>query len=322
MSADFVSIPTRDAQARIVAGADGTELRLYRLQGGRRDGPPLLLGHCNGFSAGCYLPLLRALAADHDVFAFDHRGHGGSGAFIAEAGAPLADLVASDVAILVDAVTRERPGSPIHYVGHSLSAAALLHLALQVPARFCALPLAQAILIEPPVFPDQDHPLFAECTASTVELLARTRRRRRRWESPAAYAAALRGRGPFAAFAPGMLDQVAIATLEAREGAFVLACAPETEAAIFATWGRPILFPGLAKIPAAIPMILVGGDPEAPGRDWVTAMMPSVAGRIAHLVFETMPGHGHLWPFEAPDDAVSFLAARIASNLRAKCTKA
>jgi pimeloyl-ACP methyl ester carboxylesterase len=318
MTADFVSIPASDAQALDLAGADGTALRLYRLHQGRRDGPPLLLGHCNGFSAGCYLPLLRLLAEAHDVFAFDHRGHGGSGSFTAEEGAPLADLLAADVAIVVEAVARARSGSAIHYVGHSLSAAALLHLALQSTERFVGLPLAQAILIEPPVFPDQDHPLFAECTASTIDLVARTRRRRRRWASPAAYAAALRGRGPFAAFAEGMLDQVAAATLRECDGAFDLACSPETEAAIFSTWGRPILFPGLGRIPAATPMTLIGGDPSAPGRDWVTAMMASVAGRIAHLAFETIPGHGHLWPFEAPRDAVSFLTARVAGNLRAK----
>lgn len=319
MTTDFVSIPTNEAQTVTLTGAAGTPLRLYRLHGGRRDGPALLLGHCNGFSAGCYLPLLRALAADHDVFAFDHRGHGGSGAFAAEAGEPLADLLAQDVAIVVDAVATARPGLPIHYVGHSLSAAALLRLALQMPARFTDLPLAQAILIEPPVFPDEAHPLFAECTASTIELVARTRRRRRRWASPEAFATAMRGRGPFAAFAQGMLEQVAVATLTGSDGAFELACAPETEAAIFSTWGRPILFPQLAMVPHTTAMTLVGGDPSSPGRDWVTVMMASVATRIPHLIFETRRGYGHLWPFEAPGDAVSFLAARIESNLRAKC---
>lgn len=318
MNPDFVSIPVLDAQALDVTGADGTPLRLYRMRTGRRDGPPLLLGHCNGFSAGCYLPLLRALCVDHDVFAFDHRGHGGSGAFAAPEGAPLADLLAQDVAIAIDAVERIRQGTAIHYVGHSLSAAALLRLALRDPAQFSTLPLRQAILIEPPVFPDEGHPLFAECTASTIELVARTRRRRRRWASPESYAAALRGRGPFAAFAEGMIDQVAVATLKASDGEFVLACAPETEAAIFSTWGRPILFPGLAAVPATTPLTLVGGDPSLPGRDWVTAMMASVAQRIPHLTFEAIRGHGHLWPFEAPTDAVSFLSSRIAGNLQAK----
>lgn len=317
MEAGFVSIPAHEARSLTVTCAGGTPLPLYRLSGGNGDGPPLLLGHCNGFSAGCYLPLLRALATGHDVYAFDHRGHGGAGGLVAEPGMELADLLAEDVAIMVDTVATARPGRPIHYVGHSLSAAALLHLALRAPARFAGLSLAQTILIEPPVFPDESHPLFAECTASTIALLARTRRRRRRWPSPAAYATALQGRGPFAAFAPGMLEQVAVSTLKPCEGEFVLACAPETEAAIFATWGRPILFPGLAAVAPATPMTLVGGDPSPAGRDWVTAMMASVAARIPGLVLETMRGHGHLWPFEAPADAVSFLASRIERNLRA-----
>jgi pimeloyl-ACP methyl ester carboxylesterase len=287
------------------------------VRGPGRDGTPILVGHCNGFAAGCYLPLLRALAADHDVYAFDHRGHGGSEAGLAAEGAPLADSVATDVQSVIEAVAALRPTSPIHYVGHSLSAAALLHLAITHGATYRRLPLAQAILIEPPVFPDAAHALFAECTQSTIELVARTLRRRRHWVSREAYVAALTGRGPFAAFAPGMLEYVAAATLKPSGQAFELACAPETEAAIFATWGRPILFPLLGEVSSQPPMTLIGGDPHAPGRDWVTAVMPSVAARIRHLSFFTMTGHGHLWPFEAPGDAVSFLRECIDGNLAA-----
>jgi pimeloyl-ACP methyl ester carboxylesterase len=316
MARDFTSIPATDAETWLVPGAAGVGLRLYRIDGAGRGGPPILLGHCNGFSAGCYLPLLRMLAARHDVYAFDHRGHGGSDDVIAVEGAPLADSVADDVATLIEAVAALRPDVPIHYVGHSLSAAALLHLAISRGGRYRQLPLAQALLIEPPVFPDPLHPLFEECTRSTVELVARTRRRRRRWQSREAYVAALRGRGPFAGFAAGMLEQLAVATLRPSGQEFELACTPDTEAAVFSTWGRPILFPLLGQVPECPPMTLVGGDPDCgPGRDWVTAMMPSVAARIGHLRFFTMKGHGHLWPFEAPDHAASFLDACVARNL-------
>lgn len=319
MAEDFLSIGSTDGELIDVRGGDGARLRLYRMHGGGRAGPPILVGHCNGFSAGCYLPLLRALATDHDVYAFDHRGHGGSDAAIATAGELLADSVASDVEALILAVAALRPDAEIHYVGHSLSAAALLHFSIRHEARYRRLPLAQVVLIEPPVFPDPQHPLFDECSRSTVELVARTLRRRRRWRSREAYVAALRGRGPFAAFASGMLEQVAAATLRPSGDDFELACAPETEAAIFSTWGRPILFPLLGRVSNHPSMTLVGGDPDTgPGRDWVTAIMPSVAQRIGHLRFVTITGHGHLWPFEAPRNAVSFLVASVARNLSAR----
>jgi pimeloyl-ACP methyl ester carboxylesterase len=83
MAEDFTSIAPADGESWSVPGAGGTHLRLYRMRGPGRDGTPILVGHCNGFAAGCYLPLLRALAADHDVYAFDHRGHGGSEAGLA-----------------------------------------------------------------------------------------------------------------------------------------------------------------------------------------------------------------------------------------------
>lgn len=318
MAEVFTSVAPADADSWLVPGAGGTRLRLYRMHGAGREGRPVLVGHCNGFAAGCYLPLLHALATDHDVYAFDHRGHGGSESGLPSEGAPLADNVASDVRALIEAVGALRSDAPVHYVGHSLSAAALLHLAITRGGAYRALPLAQVILIEPPVFPDATHALFEECTRSTIELVARTRRRRRQWASREAYVAALRGRGPFAAFAPGMLEHVARATLRPAGDAFVLACAPETEAAIFSTWGRPILFPFLGEVSAPPPLTLVGGDASAEARDWVTAMMPSVASRIARLSFFTMSGHGHLWPFEAPADAVSFLREHVAGNLSAR----
>lgn len=303
----FTSIPSALAEVSTVSGAQGIELLLYRMRAGRRDARVIVLGHCNGFSAGCYLPLLERLADEADVFAFDQRGHGGSQGPDEPSGYT-ADALADDVAAIIDAVARCRPGAAISYIGHSLSAAAMLHLAITKPARYGAMNLAQLVLIEPPVFPCSDHPLFAECTQSTIELIARTHRRRTRWPSRLAYTQTLTGRGPFAGFAPGMLAAVAQASLRPQGTGYVLACAAGTEAKIFALWGQPILFPVLARMPATHRVLLVSGDPMAgPGRDWVTAMMSHVASRIGHARLVVQPGRGHLWPFEAPDEVVAFI---------------
>ncbi|MFZ9485500.1 MAG: alpha/beta hydrolase [Alphaproteobacteria bacterium] len=306
----FLSIPAEEADATWIDGAPGQRLRLYRMRAGRRDGPPLLLGHCNGFAAGAYLPILRELAREADVFAYDHRGHGGSEP---PAQASLgADDLARDAAAAIEAVAAARPGRRVAPVGHSLSAASILRLATAMPGRYRDLPIAWQVLVEPPVFPGQEHPLFAECTRRTDDLLARTRRRRRAWRSAQDYADALRGRGPFAAFAPGMLESVARATLRPAADGLELACAPETEATIFALWGQPILFPRLGEVPDKHPTCLVGGDPSPwPHCDWVTMMMAPSAARMPWMGFRTMAGRGHLWPFEAPGEFSAFLGEKL-----------
>jgi len=181
-----------------------------------------------------------------------------------------------------------------------------------MPGRYRDLPIAWQVLVEPPVFPGQEHPLFAECTRRTDDLLARTRRRRRAWRSVQDLADALRGRGPFAAFAPGMLESVARATLRPAADGLELACAPETEATIFALWGQPILFPRLGEVPDVHPTCLVGGDPSPwPDCDWVTLMMAPSAARMPWVDFRTMAGRGHLWPFEAPGEFSAFLGEKL-----------
>jgi pimeloyl-ACP methyl ester carboxylesterase len=158
------------------------------------------------------------------------------------------------------------------------------------------------------VFPTPDLAAHAECAEKNRVLVARTRRRRAEWPSPAAYAAALEGRGPFAAFAPGQLRRVADATLEPVAGGFRLACAPAVEAAVFENFGRPVVFPDLAGIASPIPLHLVSGDPDVgPGRDWVTAMMADVARALRPASFTTLPGRGHLVPFEAPAQTLSLV---------------
>ncbi|MFM8990776.1 MAG: alpha/beta hydrolase [Alphaproteobacteria bacterium] len=306
----FLSIPAEDAEAAWIDGAPGQALRLYRMRAGARDAPPLLLGHCNGFAAGAYLPILRALARDADVFAYDHRGHGGS--MPPAHGAIGADDLARDAAAAIGAVASLRPGRRVAHVAHSLSAATILRLATAMPDLYRDLPLAWQVLVEPPIFPGPGDALFAECTRRTDDLLARTRRRRRAWRTAQDYADALRGRGPFAAFAPGMLEAVARATLRPAADGLELACAPETEAAIFALWGQPILFPRLGEMPDVHPTCLVGGDPAPwPDCDWVTMMMAPSAARMAGVEFRTMAGRGHLWPFEAPGEFSAFLVEKL-----------
>ena len=59
----------------VVATNDGIEIAALDWGG---DGPPLLLGHPNGFPAGVFDPLARTLCDAFRPIAVDVRGHGGS----------------------------------------------------------------------------------------------------------------------------------------------------------------------------------------------------------------------------------------------------
>ncbi len=326
MTRRFVSIPSDKAELIPVGGQGGVGLNLYRLRGSRTHGPVVLWGHCGGFAAGCYLPLLEQLAADAEVFAFDARGHGGSQAPPPDA--PVRDELAVptyhpdrfalDLAAIAETVASRTRG-PIHYVAHSLNAVALLRLGCRFPDRFAALPFRNLLLFEPALFPSADIPVHAEAVEKNAALVVRTRVRRRSWDSVEEYAAYLQRRRPFTSFAPPMLAAHAQATVRpVEEGGVELACRPEIEAAMFAIFATDTpdsTFRLLPQFPAAPPLRLVSGDPEAGAeRDWVTAAIGFAARRLSNAAFEIWREHGHMMVFEAPDRALSQVREQLASS--------
>lgn len=307
----FVSIPDSDAELIPVTGHDGKRLHLYRLRASRTGTPVLMFGHACGFAAGSYLPLLKALNRDAEVYAFDARGHGGS-----EAPMPLgtgcspADY-ARDLARLASEVA-SRTGKPIHYVGHSLNAAAMLHLGACFPELLRATPWRGMLLFEPPIFPSADCPEHVECAEKDKRLVARTAQRRERFAGPDELVGLLTGRGLFASLSPDYLVAHARATLRPADGSSVLACPPAVEAATFASFGEDSTFRALAGFPAEIPVHLVGGDPDKGAeRNWTTVMAPVLAQRLAERSakrrFTQLRGRGHLMVQEDPDTTIGLV---------------
>jgi len=311
----FVSIPAPEAELIPVTGHDGKRLNLYRLHASRAGAPVLMLGHACGFAAGSYLPLLRNLCAEADVYAFDARGHGGSEAPEPHGSDCAPADYARDLAQLAAAVAA-RTGKPIHYVGHSLNAAAMLHLGSCFPELLRSVAWAGLLLFEPPVFPSPDRPEHAECAEKDKRLVARTRQRRERFASPDELVSLLTGRGLFRALSHEYLVAHAQATLRPiAEGGYTLACPTAVEAATFASFGEDSTFRALAGFPAEIPVHLVGGDPDGgPERNWTTVMAPVLAERLASRSnrrrFTQLPGRGHLMVQEDPDTTL-----RLTRNL-------
>lgn len=279
-----------------VEASDGARLPVYEA-GGARSSPALLVGHANGLAAGSYGPWLHDLARHFRVFAFDARGHGGSAWPAGRLETVFAiDRLADDLAEMVAALRARLGGSPLHYAGHSLSAAAAVRLAV----RGIELPFDRVTLFEPPIFPPKDAPNYAEAIEQQERLIRGSARRQDRWESPDAFCAYLTTRGVFRTFRPEMLAAHCRATLKPDPaGGCVLCCRPPVESTIFAlhrdadTWQR------LALIRQ--PLFFVSGDSSLPDRDWVSGAMEGIVARIPGAGMVELKGAGHMMIFQQPE---------------------
>lgn len=304
-AADFLSFADAD-EVFWVTAEDGARLPVYALAG-PGSGQALLFGHANGFAAGSYAPLLRDLARQVDVFAFDARGHGGS---ILPTG-PHAlvlqhDHFAADLKLVAAAVKTRRGVSDLAFVGHSLGAASALEL--EVRGGF---PGASAMMLfEPPIFPPAGSPAHDAAAKQEEPLVAAALRRRADWASPEAFFARLHGRGGFARCSDAMLRAHCRATLKPKPaGGYTLCCPPATEAEIYRghraadTWLR------LDRVTRKID--LVSGDPDLPGQGWVAGVMTALARRLPAGRLTVLPGASHLMLFEQPDACRDLILAGL-----------
>jgi pimeloyl-ACP methyl ester carboxylesterase len=285
---------------------DGARLPVYRLAGPTGAGT-LLFGHANGLAAGSYAPWFKMLARHVSVFAYDARGHGGS----RWPEGPLdrvfsVDRMAEDLARVADAVASRGDCGRLSYAGHSLGGASGMRLAATGRTG-----LFHALMIfEPPIFPLPGAPEFAETRERQDRLIAGTLKRRTHWPSPDAFRARLEGRGMFARFDRAMLDAHCRATLRpVSEGGYRLCCPPEIESVIFAAQpqsGSWALLPGITRL-----VDLVGGDPDVPGNDWISAMMPQMAASMPNARLTRVPRAGHLLISEQPQECAEIVLAHL-----------
>jgi pimeloyl-ACP methyl ester carboxylesterase len=304
MSQQFLSIPNA-IECFVVEAQDGARLPIYAV-GGPSGAPGLLVGHANGLAAGSYEPWLRELGARFRVFAFDARGHGGS----SWPAGPLeevfsVDRLADDLAAIAATARIRLDSAPLHFAGHSLSAAAAVRLA----ARGGGLPFASSTLFEPPIFPPADAATYAEAIDQQERLIRGSARRQARWARPDALREYLAVRGVFRTFVPAMLAAHCRATLKPDgAGAYVLCCPPAVESAIFAVHRDADTWQRLSQIRDRLH--LVSGDPGAADRDWVSGAMAAIAARLPAADLVTLPNAGHMMIFQQPDACRDLLFQR------------
>ncbi len=241
---------------------------------------PVLFLHATGFTRGVWRPTAGALTDACRPIALDLRGHGGSHC----------DLPVGRWAELAGDVERLagiESWSGLVIVGHSLGGGVGTLLALERPDLVDAL-----LLIEAPLKPPD-----GEGGGNASDMVEVALRRRYEWPSRAAAAEHLRARLPYRAWDTEVFAGFVDSGLRAvgSAGAVQLACARETEAAVF-TGGR------VGDLWAALPElecpVWIGRGTGSLGLFSTTSeQAASLPKRAYEWVAE---GSGHFAPLERP----------------------
>jgi pimeloyl-ACP methyl ester carboxylesterase len=188
------------------------------------DGPPLVLLHPNGFCAGVFEPLARALTVDHRVVGVDLRGHGTSDApttyeecgFVAAAG---------DVVAMLDHLGLDE----VAILGESLGGGTGILVDLLQPGRVRSLLLCEPIAFDGLPGRDAENPMAAMA-----------RKRRAVWADRESVRESYGSRPPMNVMEPEALaGYVRWGFRDRSDGQVELACPPEVEAWFFECGARP-----------------------------------------------------------------------------------
>lgn len=258
--------------------------------------PLLVFSHATGFNAATYRRLLAPLAVQLRIVALDQRGHGFSPATADPAAFHSWDRYRDDLLAVLEAL-----GEPAILAGHSLGATVSLFAAAAAPGRVRGLALIDPVVLT------RGQGLWLRTLKTLglshrLGLAAAAARRKAIWPDRAAMLAAWRGRGVFARWGEGFLEDYLDGGVRDRpDGQAELACAPAWEARSFsltstAVWRR------LGAVQAPLRILKA---------DRGSTLMGDSARRLARLrpdaVIERAEFLSHLMPMEDPARVGRFL---------------
>lgn len=302
------SLPEPFAERLVVGADDGLELSFYRLREAKEGAPALLWGHANGFPAGGYAPLLRLLARDFRVYAYDARGHGGSGL---PDGEPDFDRYAADLDLVCHAAKADAGGAALFYASHSFCGVAGLRLA-GVSGRE---PWEAFTAFEPPISPPLDHPARGFSVAASRELSGMARRRRPRWADPETFRLALAERDAYRRFDPDALAGHCRGSLHPTDaGDWQLACPGPLEAHNYEAALDPSTYEGLARIARPVTFVASVDGAASGNPSWAATVQADCAERVPNGRLATFPHAGHLVPFEDPPRCAAQVSHMLAGD--------
>ncbi|GGC80049.1 alpha/beta fold hydrolase [Chelatococcus reniformis] len=280
--------------------SDGT-VSVLRWDEAGPDAPLLHIAHATGLNAQSYRQLGERLSDRFRVIATDARGHG------------MTDLPADPAQLTswlryVDdlAAVLETFGEPAFLVGHSMGAAVTLMLAATRPD------LARgAVLLDPAVVPYAQLEQRERDARVGVRLdaeIARTAARRRAdWPSRDAIRKAYDGRGMFAWWRPGTLDDYLDGGLRTLpDGRVTLACSPAWEAATFNSVTTQLwrLAPQ-CEVPVALMRADIASTFAAAEAEALQRLLP-------HTIIAHAEGRTHFLPQEDLDLVADFVLEQCA----------
>jgi pimeloyl-ACP methyl ester carboxylesterase len=275
-----------------VALEDGAEIRVRRH--GNPDGLRILLSHGNGFAADAYFPYWRQFLDRFDVIIFDFRNHGQN----VPAEPPLhtyAQLSRDLERVVQDVGARLGVRKSIG-IFHSMSGRTAMKHAIEIGWRWDAL-----LLFDPPDVPPPGPPNYAAMEAFENRLTEFARNRRREFASVEELTSEYLQSRATRNWVPGAHELMARSVLRKNPGGdgYVLTCAPENEAGIYAEAMTLNLWP-MAKDFAG-PVKLFGADPTMKGAP-ATAAANQALGSEGGYDFSIVEGTGHLMQIEKPDE--------------------
>ena len=258
------------------------------------DTPALFFAHATGFHGRCWDRIVHRFPGRR-VLAIEFRGHGRSSV-------PIPPIPWPAFAADVLAVTRHFELRGAIGVGHSMGGHSLVSAAIADPAIFDALVLVDPVIMarayyrEPP--PD----------ASYIA------RRRNRFASAEEMFERFHARLPFSAWQTEALRDYCDYALRPEGDAFVLACPPEVEAAIYGRCNAPEndLYARMPGVTIPVTVMRAGTAP-IPGKfDLNTSPTgPEVASCLPRGRDVFLADRNHFIPMEAPE----LVAAEIDSLL-------
>lgn len=282
-----------------VLSADGT--RLHVEEYGPAGGPTVVLSHGWTCSTLFWAPVVRLLATDHRVVAYDQRGHGRSAAPATRKGYGTGAL-ADDLEAVLDATVPE--GQRAVLVGHSMGGMTIMAASGRDPVRR----RTAAVLL---------------ASTGSGRLLGSTQVLPPRFSSPrlrrAVHRQLLVSSMPLgrvnaltrAALKYGILGAAATPEQVDFTARIVHACRPRRRSA----WGRVLavldLDAELAAISAPTAVLVGTADKLTPPvhAHGMVAALPHVTG------LTELPGLGHMTPIEAPAGVAGVIRALVADHL-------
>jgi pimeloyl-ACP methyl ester carboxylesterase len=246
--------------------------------------------HGNGFASDAYVPFWQLLTPSYDVLVFDFRNHGQN--VPAEPANHTYAQLARDlerVRLAIDARVGRKPTAGIF---HSMSGRTAMKHAIEIGWRWDAL-----VLFDPPNVPPPDHPRYAAMEIFENKLTDWALGRRRRFATIDELANEYAQSRATERWVEGAHALMARSVLrESPDGdGYVLTCAPENEAAIYAEALTLNLWPRAAEFGG--PVKLIGADPGMKGAP-ATAETNYALGTENGYDYAFVPGTGHLLQIE------------------------